>query len=60
MTRFTCSYRYAGIYWAFDILAESQADAEARVRAIRTTGTCDGEVIAEIPVWSWWRRLLGR
>lgn len=70
-TLFTCSYRHAGSQWAFDIYARDEADAHARLQAIRTTGQVDGEVGARIPVnhltlplgWAWvklselWSRL---
>ena len=51
MATFTCSYRHDGGEYAFDIHADSHADAERRLGAIKAWGKVDGEVIATIPAF---------
>lgn len=47
---FTYEYQYQNAQWSFEIPAKDQADAEARMRAIRTTGVVSGEIMMDIPV----------
>ncbi len=49
MKTFTCSYRYAGADWSFEIEAEDFADAEARLACLQYRAELDGELICTIP-----------
>lgn len=46
---YCCTYRFDNADWAFTIRARSSNEARARLRALGTNGTVDGELMAEIP-----------
>lgn len=45
---FVCSYRHAGHTYGINIHARDFKDASARLRAIGTTGSVDGTLVAKI------------
>lgn len=47
---FVCSYKYRGLDWDISVVATSFEDAQARLRAMGTSGVVDGILYAEIPV----------
>jgi hypothetical protein len=52
MTKFktyTCSYRFGGAQYGFEIAARDMSEAQARLATIKAWGQVDGEVIATIP-----------
>lgn len=53
MKTFLMSYRYKGSEWSFDIPAESFADAEARLNALKHNGSVDGQLYLRVSN-SWW------
>ena len=44
---YTCSYKYKGYDWEFQIKAESMEEAAQRIEMIRKTSQLDGEVIGQ-------------
>jgi hypothetical protein len=48
--RFDCVYtRDDGSRWSFEILAQSDEDAETRLRCIQENAKVDGRIIGEYP-----------
>jgi hypothetical protein len=45
---FLCEYPFDGMTWSFEIMARSQSDAEARVKAM-PWASVKGELVARIP-----------
>lgn len=45
---FVCSYRHAGATYGINIHARDFKDASARLRAIGTTGSVDGTLVARV------------
>ena len=55
---YLCSYVFRGARWQFEITADNMSDAVDRLHAIKRYGVLDGELVAKIPVPSWWENLV--
>lgn len=47
---YCCTYRYKDKEWGFEVVAQSEDDARARLAAM-SLGRVDGELVMEIPAF---------